>query len=311
MAVPVIYQLITMMLLMAVGVILNRKKFLSESNAKGLSIVLTRVAVPANMVILMQRPYSHEILIGFLKTCGGTFLMCSLGALMFYIVGRLMKMDFPELGLFSGGGVYSNVIFMGQPLIMAMYGEEGLIFCVAVMFTCNVFLFTVCSVLFAVGSGKRKTAGRMMKDAFVNLICISAVIGFFCFVKSISLPSPIYDALQFSANTTVCLSMIYIGTLLAAANVREIFKDKLVYIFSFFTLLVMPVITKLIGSLFLDGIALSVLVVLMGTPAAAALPSFAEIYDNDEKRASEYVFVSTIFSVVTLPLVAEFLCIGK
>ena len=308
MAIPVIYQLLTMVLLMVVGVILNKKKFLTEHNAKGLSIVLTRVAVPANMIVLMQRPFSHEILIGFLKTCGGMFLMCALGAVLFFIIGKAMKMQFPEL--FSGGGVYSNVIFMGQPLIMAMYGEEGLIFCVAVMFTCNVFLFTVCSVLFAIGSDKRKSAGKMLKEAFLNLICISAVIGVFCFVNSISLPQPIYDTLQFSADTTVCLSMIYIGSLLAVANIKEIFKDKKVYVFSFVTLIIMPLFTKAVASLFLDGIALSVLVVLMGTPAAAALPSFAEIYGNDEKRASEYVFVSTIFSVITLPLVAQFLCIS-
>lgn len=308
MAMPVMYQLLTMVMLMAVGVILNKKKYLSESNAKGLSIVLTRVAVPANMVILMQTPYSHEILMGFLKTCGGTFLMCGLGALLFFLVGKVLGMKFPELGLFSGGGVYSNVIFMGQPLIMAMYGDKGMIFCVAVMFTSNVFLFTVCSVLFAIGTGKRKTVGKMLKDVFLNLICISAIIGFFCFVKSIILPAPIGDALRFSANTTVCLSMIYIGSLLAGANVREIVRDKTVYIFSFVTLLVMPLMTKAVAGLFLDGMSLRVLVVLMGTPAAAALPSFAETYGNDGKRASEYVFVSTILSVVTLPLVAEFLC---
>lgn len=241
-------------------------------------------------------------------TCGATYLMCCIGALLFFIVGKAMKMQPKELGLFSGGGVYSNVIFMGQPLIMAMYGVEGLIFCVAVMFTCNVFLFTVCSVLFAMGSDLKKSALQMLKDAFINLICLSAIIGVFCFVNSISLPQPIFDVLQYSANTTVCLSMIYIGSLLAAANVREIFKDKKVYIFSFLTLIVMPIITKLICGTFMGGMALSVLVVLMGTPAAAALPSFADLYGNDEKRASEYAFVSTILSVITLPLVAQFLC---
>ncbi len=308
MALPVVYQLLTMMILMAVGIILNKKKYLSDSNAKGLSILLTRVAVPANMVLLMQTPYSHEILMGFLKTCGGTFLVCGIGALLFFLVGKVIGMKFPELGLFSGGGVYSNVIFMGQPLIMALYGDKGMIFCVAVMFTCNIFLFTVCSTLFAIGTGRKKTIGKMLKDTFLNLICISAVIGFFCFVKSIVLPAPIKNALQFAANTTVCLSMIYIGFLLAAANVKEILKDKKVYIFSFITLIVMPMMTKAVAGLFLDGLALRVLVILMGTPAAAALPSFAEIYGNDEKRASEYVFVSTVLSVVTLPLVAEFLC---
>lgn len=308
MAIPVIYQLITMVILMVIGVVLHKKNFLSLANAKGLSIVLTRVAVPCNMVVLLQRDYSPEIFKGFLVTCAATYGMCCIGALMFFIVGKAMKMKGGELGLFSGGGVYSNVIFMGQPLIMAMYGAEGLIFCVAVMFTCNVFLFTICSVLFAMGSNIKKSALRMLKEAFINLICLSAIVGVFCFVNSIRLPQPIFDVLQYSANTTVCLSMIYIGSLLAAANIKEIFRDKIVYVFSFFTLIVMPILAKLICGTFMDGIALSVLVVLMGTPAAAALPSFADMYGNDEKRASEYAFVSTILSVVTLPLVAQFLC---
>ncbi len=305
----VVYQLLTMVLLMIVGFILSKKNYLSESNAKGLSVVLTRVAVPANMIVLMQREYSHEILIGFLKACGGTFMMCIVGTILFLIVGKLLKMDFPELGLFSGGGVYSNVIFMGQPLVMAMFGEKGLIFCVAVMFASNIYLFTACSALFSYKTGgNAKTPARMLRDAFINLICLSAVIGFICFVKSITLPEPIYNALQFSASTTVCLSMIVIGSLLAVAKVDEVLKDKTIYIFSFFTLIVMPLLTKVLVGTFMSGVSLSVLVILMATPAAAALPSFAEDYGNDGKRASEFVFVSTAISVLTLPLIAKFLC---
>lgn len=309
MARTVTFQLMTMVILMIIGIVLYKKKFLSTDNAKGLSIVLTRVAVPCNMVVLLQREYSQEIFVAFIKTCGMTYALCCIGAVMFFAVGKVMRLSIQENGLFSGGGVYSNVIFMGQPLIMAMYGAEGLIYCVAIMFTCNVFLFTVCSVIFALGSGKKKGVGLMLKEAFLNLICLSAIVGVFCFVNSISLPQPIYDVLQYSANTTVCLSMIYIGTLLARANVREVLANKVVYVFSFFTLLVMPVLTKFIAGFFLDGLALNVIVVLMGTPAAAALPSFAELYGNDEKRASELVFVSTILSVATLPLVAHFLCV--
>lgn len=308
MALAVVNQLITMVIIMVVGFILAKKGYLSESNAKGLSVVLTRVAVPANMVVLMQREYSHEILMGFLKAGGGTLLMCVIGTVLFFVVGKAMKLDFPQLGLFSGGGVYSNVIFMGQPLVLAMFGEAGLIYCVAVMFASNVYLFTACSVLFAKGCGKPKTIGKMMKDAFLNLICISAVIGLFCFVNSISLPAPLYSALDFSSRTTVCLSMIVIGSLLAQAKVKEVLKDKVIYVFCFFTLIVMPILTKWVVGTFMEGMALSVIVILMATPAAAALPSFVEIYGNDPKRASEFVFVSTAISVVTLPLVAKFLC---
>lgn len=307
--ISVVYQLLTMVLLMVVGFILSKKNYLSESNAKGLSVVLTRVAVPANMIILMQREYSHEMLMGFLRACGGTFVMCIVGTIIFLVLGKLLKLEFPELGLFAGGGVYSNVIFMGQPLVMAMFGEEGLIFCVAVMFASNIYLFTACSALFSYKTGGvSKTPVKMFRDAFLNLICLSAVIGFICFVKSIALPEPIYNALQFSANTTVCLSMIVIGSLLAVAKVKEVLKDKIIYIFSFFTLIVMPVLTKMVAGTFMSGVSLSVLVILMATPAAAALPSFADSYGNDEKRASEFVFVSTALSVLTLPIIATLLC---
>ncbi len=304
----VIEQLTTMVLLMIVGFILNKRKYLSEKEIKGLSIVLTKVAVPANMIVLLQREYSYEIWTGFLKTAFGTLFLCILGTLIFLAVGKCLKMDFPQLGLFAGGGVYSNVIFMGQPLVMAMFGAEGLIFCVAVMFACNVYLFTACSVLFSYQCGTAKPPKKLLKDAFFNLICFSAIIGIFCFVNSISLPQPIYQALNYASTTTVCLSMIVIGALLAVANVKEVLTDKAVYIFSFFTLVVMPVLTKLLMGFFMDGVALGVMVILMGTPAAAALPSFAGGYGNDEKRASEYVFVSTTLSVITLPLTAKFLC---
>lgn len=305
-ALAVVGQLTTMVLLMIVGFLLSKKGYLQDT--KGLSIVLTKVAVPANMIVLLQREFSHEILIGFLKTGCGTLFLCVLGTIIFMIVGKCLKMDFPQLGLFAGGGVYSNVIFMGQPLVTAMFGAEGLIFCVAVMFASNVYLFTACSVLFSYKCGTAKPPAKMIKDAFFNLICFSAIIGIVLFVNSISLPSPLYNALNYASTTTVCLSMIVIGSLLAAAKVNEVLKDKTVYIFSFFTLIVMPVITKLIMGFVVDGVALGVMVILMGTPAAAALPSFAGGYGNDEKRASEYAFVSTVLSVITLPLTAKFLC---
>ena len=86
MALAVVGQLTTMVLLMIVGFLLSKTGYLKDT--KGLSIVLTKVAVPANMIVLLQREYSHEILIGFLKTGGGTLLMCLLGTVIFFVVGK-------------------------------------------------------------------------------------------------------------------------------------------------------------------------------------------------------------------------------
>lgn len=308
MAILVMNQLFTMILLMLVGAILNKKKCLAANDAKELSVILVKVAVPANMIILLQRPYSHEIFVGFLKVCAGTLGVCFIITILFFIIGKWMKMTFSSTTLFACCGAYSNIIFMGQPLINALYGEKGLIFCVAVMFVSTLYLFTVCSILLSLGTDKMKDSAKVLKDSFLNLVFISGAIGFICFAKSILLPKIIRDALQFSANTTVCLSMIYIGFLLAEANLKEVMKDKQVYLFCFLSLIITPIIAKIFGGLFLNGMPLAVLVILMGTPAGALLPSFVESYGKSAKIASQYVFMSTLLSLITLPLVAEFLC---
>lgn len=47
-------QLLTMIILMLVGIILNKKKYLAATDTKELSVILVKVAVPANMIILLQ-----------------------------------------------------------------------------------------------------------------------------------------------------------------------------------------------------------------------------------------------------------------
>ena len=282
MAILVMNQLFTMILLMLVGAILNKKKYLAANDAKELSVILVKVAVPANMIILLQRPYSHEIFVGFLKVCAGTLGVCFIITILFFIIGKWMKMTFSSTTLFAC--------------------------CVAVMFVSTLYLFTVCSILLSLGTDKMKDSAKVLKDSFLNLVFISGAIGFICFAKSILLPKIIRDALHFSANTTVCLSMIYIGFLLAEANLKEVMKDKQVYLFCFLSLIITPIIAKIFGGLFLNGMPLAVLVILMGTPAGALLPSFVESYGKSAKMASQYVFMSTLLSLITLPLVAEFLC---
>lgn len=111
MAIPVIYQLITMVILMIIGVVLHKKNFLSLTNAKGLSIVLTRVAVPCNMVVLLQREYSPEIFKGFLVTCGATYLMCCIGALLFFIVGKRENAA-EGAGAISAAAAFTATLFL-------------------------------------------------------------------------------------------------------------------------------------------------------------------------------------------------------
>lgn len=308
MVLSVVFQLITLVILMIFGYLLFKKGYLNETGVKGLSAVMTRVAVPALIITLMQREFSPDLLKEFGIVCLGTTIVTAISTVLFLITGKFLKMDFPRLGVFSGCGSYSNFAFMGQPLVLAMFGEAGMLYCVAVIFIGNVYFFTVCSILFTYKCGAPRSIGKMIKNAVFNLVTLSSLLGFFLFVFSIQIPLPVLNALKAAANTTTALSMIIIGALLAMTRLREVLKDKIIYLFCFICLVIVPIITKLVLTPFLHGMLLSVIIILMATPAAAALPAFVENYGNDGQRASEFVFLSTVLSVFTLPLVAMFLC---
>lgn len=115
-----------------------------------------------------------------------------------------MKKTLSSATLFACCGAYSNIIFMGQPLIKALYGEKGLIFCVAVMFVSTLYLFTICSILLSLGTDKMKDSAKVLKDSFLNLVFISGTMDLFALQNPV-LPKIISDALQFSCEYN-CLS---------------------------------------------------------------------------------------------------------
>ena len=304
----VLNQLIMMVILMFVGFFLYKKHYLDNSGQKGLVTILTKVANPCLMITLMQREFDHKTLIMFLQACGATFVLSLIITGMFFIISKFLKMSFPTAGVFIQAGVYSNVAFMGQPLVEAVFGKAGLIYCVAVIFTLNIYLFTVGSFFLTYKCGAPRTTKEILKLIALNPIILGSVLGFIFYIKQIDIPVPIMTALTLMSGCTTPIAMIVLGAMLANGNIKEILCDIKIYIFCFFSLIVVPIISKLLLMPFIGGIAMGVIVILMATPAAAAYPAFVENYGNNSKKASEYVFVSTMFSVFTLPAMTLLLC---
>ena len=305
----ILKQLITMLIIMCVGVIIKKRNLLTNDGIKGLSVVLSKVAVPFMIINLLQRSYTNELLNEFIFVSISTYLLCVLFTLIFLVISKLFKMNFKDSTLFSISAVYSNVAFMGQPLILALFGESGLIYCVAVIIVQNIYFVTFGVSLLIRNDNKKFSIIEFLKLIFFNDIFISSLIGFFLFFNEIILPESIKNALQYANNSTIFISMIIIGGLLSDANFKKVIKDYKIYIFFILNLIIMPILTKFILEFFIENdIIINVMIILMGTPTAAAMPAFCDRYNADSIKAAEYVFVSTIISFFTLPLIAQLLC---
>jgi predicted permease len=109
-------------------------------------------------------------------------------------------------------------------------------------------------------------------------------------------------------STTTPLSMIVIGSMLASSDLKNIFNGFTVYYAAAIRLILIPavvfIVLRLLGS---EGMLLGIPVLVSGMPAAANTAIMAEKFDADSMFASKCIFISTLFSIITIPLMLFFL----
>ncbi|MBA1336141.1 MAG: Malate permease [Firmicutes bacterium] len=145
------------------------------------------------------------------------------------------------------------------------------------------------------------------KIDFKNLMnpgIVGAVLGLMLFLLSIKLPWPLYRSLEILGSTTTPLSMIVVGSILANIDVRKMFEDLKVFWVSAIRLILLPVavffILRVIG---FEGLLVAIPVLITAMPAAANAAIMAEKYGGDSELGSKIVFVSTMLSLLTMPLI--------
>ena len=144
-----------------------------------------------------------------------------------------------------------------------------------------------------------------MKSIFINPGIIGSLIAVSLFVFGIKLPPLVSDCVDNLAAMNTPLSMIVLGTYLAKIRLSETFKNKLLYMAIGMRLLVIPLITWLILMVFpINDIAGKAILIAAACPAAAVTSLFASNYGLDAIFGSEIVSVSTLLSIVSIPLIA-------
>jgi len=135
----------------------------------------------------------------------------------------------------------------------------------------------------------------------VNPGIAASVIGFLLFLNSVEIPGPFIDAIGLLGGVTTPLAMIIVGAMLATFPAREMVGDWRIWAASAVLLLVVPAICWLLFSpVFADPLVSGVMITMAAMPAAVNTVIFAEQYGAN-------VFVSTIGSLVTIPLITTVL----
>lgn len=227
--------------------------------------------------------------------------------LMGWLTTKIFKITGREAAVFKAHSMFGNTIFLGFPLINALYGAEGLLYASMFQFISSIIMWTVGVVVLTFNDG---TSWKKSILKVINPNTIATLAGLAFFLLSIKLPKLIVTPLSELGAANTWLSMLYIGAMLVFSNVGDLLKKKILYIISFNRLVFVPAILVLLFSLAAallgtapDKLVTSVIILEASMPCMASVVIMAKELGADDHLAVGNVFVSTILSIITLPFI--------
>ncbi|MGB4579791.1 MAG: AEC family transporter [Methanoculleus sp.] len=296
-------QIFILVLLIAAGYAAVSTGIMDPRATRGLSGLLVNVTIPALIIASMQVPITAARLAGAEILFFATVMLFILSFAVAWATSRAMPMASSERGVFEFAIVFGNVGFMGFPVAQALFGDESLFYVAIFNLIFNLLVFSVGIAMLTRGRGEGFDPGLLANPGIA-----ASVAGFLLFLGSVEIPSPFIDAIGLLGGVTTPLAMIVIGAMIATFPVREMVRDWRIWAASAVLLLVIPVAyCCLFSAIFADPLVDGVMITMAAMPAAANTAIFAEQYGADARLASQLVFVSTIGSLVTIPLVTTVL----
>ncbi|RIN83346.1 hypothetical protein BU004_13185, partial [Mammaliicoccus sciuri] len=176
--------------------------------------------------------------------------------------------------------------------------EKGLFILVIYNTISNLFLFTLGIKLY-----KNDVDFKSISLSLLSPALLASFFGILFLILGFSLPNTLATAIKELGNMTAPLSMIITGALFGLINIKKFIASKNIYIFCFVRLIVIPSLVFIILSpLITDKLILGVMVLSAGMPAGATNTSLATIYSDKGPETSQYVVMSSLLCIVTLPI---------
>lgn len=198
-------------------------------------------------------------------------------------------------------GGFANAAYMGFPLIQALFGAEGLVYASAYVTVFNILLFTAGVGLMSSERSARDILGSILKTPVIYAVAAGLLI----YYLRLPVPSVLASAIGYLGGMNTPVSMMMTGILIAGCDLGALLKNARLWRTVAARLLLIPAAcVAVFMALGIRGQAAQVVLLLEACPCAAITSVFAVRYRHDEDFACGLVVISTLLSVVTLPLVA-------
>ena len=283
-------------LYMLCGVIISKIGILREDNRQPVVRLLMDVAMPMMVLSAFNKPTSLDEI----KASLLVMLIALLGCVVSGLLGRIIWRGQPEnkRKVLMYGSMFSNAGNAGLPILSLVFGETGVFYGSMYLIPPRILQWTV-----GLGFFVKPKKGSWIKNVALNPMVVTIYIGVILMATGWQIPGVFGKAISNLGGMTAPLSMILIGATLAKMKPRMLL-DPSVLLVSALRLLLFPMLfavgLRLCGA---DEMTMNLCVILLAMPVASNTAAMAERYGGDYVFASACVSVSTLLSVVTVPLV--------
>ena len=294
-------QVVVLFLLMATGTVAVKTGVLKPENKQAFSNLLVYLVVPAMIINSYRMEFSAEILRNLLAAFGMSVLAICIGTVITLVLTARRKDS--RAPIFQFATVFSNAAYMGFPLISALFGAEGMLYASAYVTVFNILLWTMGYGMVSGSANARDVARNLLRTPVFYALVAGLAIYFF----QIPIPHLIAQPIELLAGMNTPLSMLITGMLLAASDLKTIVSDLHIWKLAAVRMLLIPAVClgvfALLGLVHL-GMSAQVVLLLECCPAAAITSVFAVQFHHDESYAAGSVVLTTLLSILILPLCA-------
>ncbi|MEC9495712.1 MULTISPECIES: AEC family transporter [Escherichia] len=305
-------QVIIFFLLIGIGVIARKVGVITQGNTPQLTSLVFNFAMPAIILSGVTTDQPHISRKGLSIVLASAFTTLILLIICSRMLARILRYEREYHGVITVMTTFTNVSMMGIPMIYSLYGAEAMIYITVFLLPYNLLFFSYGYYCMKDQSGNAETLSFKNMLNVINPGIVACILALLLYISNVHIPYIIAQPIKMLGAITGPVSMLLIGSFLLDIEWKSAFKDVKVWIFTFFKMVIIPLVIISIMKLFInDGLLLGVLLAAVATPAGAGTPLLAQMLNKKVyPLALKGATLTTLVSLITMPLVAMMTGIG-
>lgn len=298
----IINQMIVLFLMMGTGYFCGKIGYMDSDFSKKLTNMILMVTTPAMILASVTTgnvSYSKNMAFEMLGIACVVFLFL---IPMSFVTAKILRVPQEDFKLYMFMAIFSNTGFMGYPVVKTIFGDGA-------VFLASLFNMIFNIVVYSLGIWLMdKRGGKFTVKTLINPSMISSILALIIFVFDLKVPYVLSATFDAVGSITSPCAMLLIGSSLSQMPVKEIFTEVRLYPFTVIKQILIPFAMFFVFGMFMKNTELlGITTVLAAMPVASIAVMFANQYEGNSKMASKGIFITTMCSFVTIPILCLFL----